>query len=137
MHCEIRSALAKSPVICSVAAHPKLPTHWGLRQFERGIRLLDKAHLLQSNVPMWGDYFRQSPDGYDLSTETAMASLRCERNYRPRRPLGDRRKGVATLDYILLICVILPLAGFVMWAGPRIMNLVYEMTCVLISWPFL
>lgn len=48
-----------------------------------------------------------------------------------------RRQGVATLDYVLLLGVVLPLAGFVMWAGPRIMNLVYEMTCVLISWPFL
>ncbi len=24
-----------------------------------------------------------------------------------------------------------------LWVGPRIMNLVYEMTCVLISWPFM
>jgi len=59
----------------------------------------------------------------------------CKRNSVPLRRLR-RRQGVATLDYVLLICVVLPLAGFVMRAAPRIMNLVYEMTCVLISWPF-
>jgi hypothetical protein len=47
------------------------------------------------------------------------------------------RRGVATLDYVLLLCVVLPMAAFVLWAGPRIMNLVYEMLCVLVSWPFL
>ncbi len=63
-----------------------------------------------------------------------MARRACTRNSIPSRRL---RQGVATLDYVLLMGVVLPLAGFVMWAGPRIMNLVYEMTCVLISWPFL
>ena len=72
-----------------------------------------------------------------LFTETAMARCDCKGNPVPLRWLRLRRQGVATLDYVLLICVVLPLAGFVMWAGPRIMNLVYEMTCVLISWPFL
>ena len=66
-----------------------------------------------------------------------MARRACNRDSVPCRRMATRRKGVATLDYVLLICVVLPLAGFVMWAGPRIMNLVYEMTCVLISWPFL
>ena len=47
------------------------------------------------------------------------------------------RRGAATLDYVLLLAVVLPMAAFVLWAGPRIMNLVYEMTCVLISWPFM
>lgn len=48
-----------------------------------------------------------------------------------------RRKGAATLDYVLVLAVILPLLGFLYWVGPRIMNLVYEMTSVLVSWPFL
>lgn len=60
-----------------------------------------------------------------------------QRDSQLRRRDPRRRRGIATLDYVLLIGVVLPLAGFVMWAGPRIMNLVYEMTCVLISWPFL
>ena len=53
------------------------------------------------------------------------------------RPPKQARRGVATLDYMLVIAVVLPLAAFLMWAGPRMMNLVYEMTAVLVSWPFL
>lgn len=47
------------------------------------------------------------------------------------------RTGVATLDYILLLGVVLPMAAFVFWAGPLLMRLAYEMTCMLISWPFM
>jgi len=47
------------------------------------------------------------------------------------------RSGLASLDYILVLGVILPMAGFVFWAGPLIMRLAYEMTCMLISWPFM
>lgn len=47
------------------------------------------------------------------------------------------RRGVATLDYVLLLAIVLPMATFALWASPRIMNLVYEMTCVLVSWPFM
>ena len=48
-----------------------------------------------------------------------------------------RRSGVASLDAMLLIGVILPLAAFMFWAGPRIMNLAYQMICMLVSWPFM
>jgi len=48
-----------------------------------------------------------------------------------------RRAAVATLDYILVLGVILPLAAIVIPQGIRIMRLVYEMTCVLIAWPFM
>ncbi len=44
---------------------------------------------------------------------------------------------MASLDYILLLGVILPLAAFILWIGPRIMRLVYEMVCLLVSWPFM
>ena len=37
----------------------------------------------------------------------------------------------------LPLFVVLPLAAFLFWAAPRMMNLVYEMSCVLISWPFM
>ena len=47
------------------------------------------------------------------------------------------RSGLASLDYVLVLGVILPLVVFVMWAGPRIVRLAYEMVCVLISWPFM
>ena len=48
-----------------------------------------------------------------------------------------RRSGLASLDYVLILGVILPMVALVMWAGPRIIQLVYEMICVLVSWPFL
>jgi len=47
------------------------------------------------------------------------------------------RQGVATLDYVLVLGVVLPMVAFAMWAGPRIMLLAYEMICVLVSWPFM
>jgi hypothetical protein len=48
-----------------------------------------------------------------------------------------RRRGAASLDYVLVLGVILPLAAFVLWAAPHLMNLVYQMTSVLVSWPFM
>lgn len=49
----------------------------------------------------------------------------------------QRRAGVASLDYMLVLGVVLPMVVFVMWAGPRIMRLAYDMVCVLVSWPFM
>jgi len=49
---------------------------------------------------------------------------------------GRRRAGAASLDYVLVLGVILPMVAFIFWAGPRIMRLAYEMVCVLVSWPF-
>jgi len=54
----------------------------------------------------------------------------------PAQPNKGRR-GAASLDYVLVLGVILPLAGFMMIAAPKIMNLVYELTTVVISWPFM
>ncbi len=48
-----------------------------------------------------------------------------------------RRAGVSSLDYILILGVVLPLVAFLMWAGPRIIELAYEMVCLLVSWPFM
>lgn len=50
---------------------------------------------------------------------------------------GCRRAGVATLDYVLVLGIILPLAAIVIPAGKRILELVYEMICTLIAWPFM
>jgi hypothetical protein len=49
---------------------------------------------------------------------------------------GAMRRGVAALDYVLVLGVMLPLITFIMWAGPRMIRLAYEMLCVLVSWPF-
>ena len=60
------------------------------------------------------------------------------RRWRWRLPgRAAARKGVASLDYVLVLGVILPLAAFILWAGPTIMRLAYEMVCVLVSWPFM
>jgi len=48
-----------------------------------------------------------------------------------------RRAGAASLDYFLVIGVILPMAAIVYSAGWKIMRLAYEMVCVLVSWPFM
>jgi hypothetical protein len=47
------------------------------------------------------------------------------------------RRGAASLDYVLVLGVILPLVVFIMWVAPRIIRLAYEMVCVLVSWPYM
>jgi hypothetical protein len=49
----------------------------------------------------------------------------------------QRRAGIASLDYVLVLGVVLPLLAFIMWAGPRIMRLAFDMVCVFVSWPFM
>ncbi|MFZ5828761.1 MAG: hypothetical protein ACOY3P_01670 [Planctomycetota bacterium] len=48
-----------------------------------------------------------------------------------------RRRGAASLDYVLVLGVVLPLAAALLWAGPLMMRSAYEMICVLVSWPFM
>ena len=48
-----------------------------------------------------------------------------------------KRSGLASLDYVLILGVVLPMVAFIMWAGPRVMGLAYEMVCLLVSWPFM
>jgi len=55
----------------------------------------------------------------------------------PTRISHPRAGAVSTLDYILGLCVVFPLIAFAVPAGKRIMELTYEMICVLIAWPFL
>ena len=47
------------------------------------------------------------------------------------------RAGNASLDYALIIGVVLPMVAFIMWIGPRIIKLTYEMVMVMVSWPFM
>lgn len=49
----------------------------------------------------------------------------------------NRRRGVSSLDYVLILGVVLPLVVFIMKIGPRIIRLAYEMVCMLVSWPFM
>jgi len=50
---------------------------------------------------------------------------------------GLRRGAVSSLDYVLVLGVIFPLAAFILWAGPRIIRLAYEMVNVLVAWLFM
>lgn len=47
------------------------------------------------------------------------------------------RTGAASLDYALVLGIILPLATIVIPAAIRIIRLVYEMFVGLVAWPFL
>lgn len=53
------------------------------------------------------------------------------------RRRGADRRGAASLDYILLLGILLPLIAFVVPQSMRIVRGVYEMILVLIAWPFL
>ncbi len=52
-----------------------------------------------------------------------------------RRERG--RAGAATVDYVLILAVVLPMVAFLMWAGPRTIRLAYDLTSLLVSWPFM
>jgi len=56
---------------------------------------------------------------------------------RIKRRSGRRnRRGAATIDYFLVICIILPLAAFLFRIGPRIIHSVYDVLTVLVASPF-
>ncbi|MFT5326128.1 MAG: hypothetical protein ACI8P0_004002 [Planctomycetaceae bacterium] len=54
-----------------------------------------------------------------------------------RLAICHRRAGASTLDYILVLGVILPLVAFAIPAGKRIIQLTYEMVCTLVAWPIM
>ncbi len=54
-----------------------------------------------------------------------------------KRQRALRRSGQATVDYVLLLGVLLPMIVFLLRIGPRIIRMAYEMTCALIAWPFM
>ena len=57
--------------------------------------------------------------------------------WRRRGAVKGHRAGLASLDYVLVLGVIMPLAAFLLLVGPKMMRLAYEMVCVLVSWPFM
>lgn len=68
-----------------------------------------------------------------------MESVRHKLEQRRRLTRGSRsrRRGSATLDYVLVMGVVLPLATFVLWIAPRIMFRVYEMYCLFVAAPWM
>jgi len=60
------------------------------------------------------------------------------RSIRSARPPGRKlRRGAATVDYLLGLGVVLPLLLIVIPAGRRAMQLIFELACTLVAWPFL
>jgi len=51
--------------------------------------------------------------------------------------IAHGRAGASTLDYILVLGVILPLLAFAIPTGKRIIQLTYEMVCTLVAWPMM
>ena len=47
------------------------------------------------------------------------------------------RRGAASLDYILVLGVVLPMALVILRIAPRMIRSAYEMVCVLVSWPLM
>jgi hypothetical protein len=67
---------------------------------------------------------RRTPDRRSPNRHSRLAGCR------------SARRGVAAIDYMLVLGVILPLAVFLYHYGPKIMNLVYDMIGALTAWPF-
>jgi hypothetical protein len=59
--------------------------------------------------------------------------MRSFRRQRDSRPL---RQGAA-LDYVLVLAATFPIVLIIVTRGKRIMQLVWEMLCVQVSWPFM
>jgi len=56
---------------------------------------------------------------------------------RTRRRAPRKRRGAATIDYVLILAVILPLVAWMMTAGREIILSAYQMVCLLVAWPFM
>jgi hypothetical protein len=63
--------------------------------------------------------------------------LRRRRGWGPDSLRRRSRTGIVALDYVLVLCVVLPLVAFILGVAPRIMNLVYQMIDMLVTWPFM
>jgi hypothetical protein len=50
---------------------------------------------------------------------------------------GRARSGIAAVDYMLTLGVVLPLLVVVLPAGRRAMQLIFELACTLVAWPFM
>jgi hypothetical protein len=48
-----------------------------------------------------------------------------------------QRRGSATIDYFLLIAIVLPLAAFILRIAPRAIQSVYDLLTVVVAWPFM
>jgi len=51
--------------------------------------------------------------------------------------MAARRRGVAALDYVLVLGVIVTLVGLTTPLAYELFRLAYEMIAVMVSWPFM
>jgi hypothetical protein len=59
---------------------------------------------------------------------------------RSKRTFGrsiDRRRGMASLEVVMTIAVMLPVAGFLFFVGIKLCAAIYQMIGALVMWPFL
>ncbi|MDG1873689.1 MAG: hypothetical protein P8J27_07245 [Mariniblastus sp.] len=54
-----------------------------------------------------------------------------------RRLIRTRRAAAASIDYFLVLAIIVPLAAFAAYAVPHIIQLVYEMCITMVGMPFM
>ncbi|REJ87245.1 MAG: hypothetical protein DWQ34_21080 [Planctomycetota bacterium] len=47
------------------------------------------------------------------------------------------RRGAAVVDYMLAIGVVLPLMLIAIPAARRMMQLIFELSCTMVAWPFM
>ncbi len=47
------------------------------------------------------------------------------------------RLGMATLDYVLVMGAVLPMVAMSYYYATKIIRAVYQMTCALVTWPFM
>lgn len=55
---------------------------------------------------------------------------------RPSPPKSGLRRGAATLDYLLLLGVIFAAGAVLVPLSQYAINVVYDIICTLVAWPF-
>lgn len=70
--------------------------------------------------------------GMTFNTINTLAPGRARRGVR-----RNARRGSATLDYVLVMGIVLPMVAFVLWIAPRMMQSVYEMFCMFVASPWM
>jgi hypothetical protein len=55
----------------------------------------------------------------------------------PRVQATKFRRGAASLDYVLTLAVLFVMSSVIVVKSRSIMQLVYEMTCFFLAWPFM
>ncbi len=54
-----------------------------------------------------------------------------------KRAHSTLRRGVSSIDYVLILGVILPLVAACIALSRQILGLAFEFLCVLVTWPFM